>query len=70
MEQTRTATALEDDTLLILPTLLRVEEQMTRALNGSGCGVFFGNKICTFPQLIEKIYEEFTDLDKFGLLLI
>ncbi len=49
---------LEDDTLHILPAFLRVEEEMASALDESECGVIFGKKIFTFPQLIERIYEE------------
>ncbi|KPJ60994.1 MAG: hypothetical protein AMJ42_01265 [Deltaproteobacteria bacterium DG_8] len=49
---------LEDDTLYILPTFLRVEDEMMSALKGSEYGVIFGKKIFTFPQLIERIYEE------------
>ena len=49
---------LEDDTLHILPTFLRVEEEVTSALNKNECGVVFGKKIFTFPQLIERIFEE------------
>jgi len=52
------STLLEDDTLHILPTFLRVEDEMVSALNGSEYGVIFGKKIFTFPQLIEKIYKE------------
>lgn len=48
----------EDDTLHILPTFLRVEEEMTSALNQTECGVVFGRKIFTFPQVIERIFEE------------
>ena len=49
---------LEDDTLHILPTFLRVDEEISSALNKNECGVVFGKKIFTFPQLIEKIFEE------------
>ena len=49
---------LEDTILHILPTFLRVEEEMISALAGSECGVIFGKKIFTFPQLIARIYEE------------
>ena len=48
---------LEDDTLHILPTFLRVEEEMATALNKNECGVIFGEKIFTFPQLIERLFE-------------
>ena len=48
----------DDDTLYILPTFLRVEEEMAFILDKSECGVIFGRKIVTFPQLIERIYEE------------
>ena len=50
--------SLEDDTLHILPTFLRVEEEVASALNKNECGVVFGKKIFTFPQLIERIFEE------------
>ena len=49
---------LENDTLHILPTFLRVEEEMMSDLNESECGVIFGKRVFTFPQLIERIYEE------------
>ena len=49
---------LEDDTLHILPTFLRVEDEMISVLNGSEYGVIFGKKIFTFPQLSERIYKE------------
>ena len=48
----------DDDILHILPTFLRVEEEVASALDESECGVIFGRKIVTFPQLIERIYEE------------
>ena len=51
-------TLLENDTLHILPTFLRVEEEMMSDLNESECGVIFGKRVFTFPQLIERIYEE------------
>ena len=51
---------LNDDTLHILPTFLRVEEEMVSALNGSASGAIFGKKIFTFPQLIGRLYEEVT----------
>ena len=49
---------LTDDTLHILPTFLRVEEEMRSALDASPRDVLFGRKIFTFPQLIARIYEE------------
>jgi len=49
---------LEDDTLHILPTFLRVEDEMLSVLNGSEYRVIFGKKIFTFPKLIERIYKE------------
>jgi len=52
------STLLKDDTLHILPTFLRVEEEMMSGLNESECGVIFGKRVFTFPQLIERIYEE------------
>ena len=48
----------DDDTLYILPTFLRVEEEVASILDKSEWGVIFGRKIVTFPQLIERIYEE------------
>ena len=51
-------TLLENDTLHILPTFLRVEEEMMSGLNESECGVIFGKRVFTFPQLIERIYED------------
>ncbi|MDX1778836.1 MAG: hypothetical protein R3339_08135, partial [Thermodesulfobacteriota bacterium] len=47
-----------DNTLHILPTFLRVEEEIESLLDQSENGVIFGRKIVTFPQLFELIYEE------------
>lgn len=47
-----------DDTLHILPTFLRVEEEIESLLDKSEGGVIFGRKIVTFPQLFDLIYEE------------
>lgn len=58
MDKIEKRTLLEDDTLHILPTYLRVEEEMVSALNVSDSGVIFGKNIFTFPQLIERIYKE------------
>ncbi|MBW1838425.1 MAG: hypothetical protein JRI49_00695, partial [Deltaproteobacteria bacterium] len=52
------STLLKDDTLHILPTFLRVEEEMMSGLKESECGAIFGKRVFTFPQLIERIYEE------------
>ena len=58
MNRVREDNFLEEDTLYILPTFLRVEEEMMSALTRSEGGVIFGKKIFTFPQLIERIYQE------------
>ena len=47
-----------DDTLHILPTFLRVEEEIESLLDHSEDRVIFGRKIVTFPQLFDLIYEE------------
>jgi ATP-dependent helicase/nuclease subunit B len=47
-----------DDTLHILPTFLRVEEEIESLLDKSENEVVFGRKIVTFPQLFDLIYEE------------
>jgi ATP-dependent helicase/DNAse subunit B len=58
MDTVDTRPFLADDTVHILPTFLRVEEEVRAALDASPRDVLFGRKIFTFPQLIERIYEE------------
>ena len=58
MDTVNTRAFLTDDTLHILPTFLRVEEEMRSALDASPRDVLFGRKIFTFPQLIARIHEE------------
>jgi ATP-dependent helicase/DNAse subunit B len=58
MDTVDTRAFFADDTLHILPTFLRVEEEMRTALDASPRDALFGRKVFTFPQLIERIYEE------------
>ena len=47
-----------DETVHILPTFLRVEEEIRSALDENPRGAVFGRKIFTFPRLFERMYEE------------
>ena len=58
MDTVNTRAFFSDDTVHILPTFLRVEEEMRSALDASPRDVLFGRKIFTFPQVIARIYEE------------